>query len=348
MHKTLSVTALFTLLCAVFFFFVGEKISAFVPPEIHTLQYGSTIQAFTAGSMLFGGDIMLSRDVERYIEAYGDSYPFLGIRDRIASYDVAIANFEASVPEEHRVTKPGGMRFSVKPDYLGTLTDMGIDALSLANNHTNDYGRPAYEHTRAVCGTYGLRCIGDPLSLSATSSAVFMVGDVRVGVIFIHGLRNDITKDAVERAVDAIAPITDYQIAFIHWGDEYKSAHNEVQEKMAHMLIDAGVDSVIGHHPHVIEDIGFYKGKPIFYSLGNLIFDQYFSDGVQTGYMLGLDFDADRVTYTLIPIGSKLTRGQPHILSGTPHAAVIETLLSALEYPGIDREAGTMVLPYTD
>jgi poly-gamma-glutamate synthesis protein (capsule biosynthesis protein) len=74
----------------------------------------------------------------------------------------------------------------------------------------------------------------------------------------------------------------------MHWGIEYKNISNDAQRNLAHLLIDKGVDAVIGAHPHVVEEAELYKNKPIFYSLGNFIFDQYFSEETQEGLSVGL------------------------------------------------------------
>jgi poly-gamma-glutamate synthesis protein (capsule biosynthesis protein) len=79
-----------------------------------------------------------------------------------------------------------------------------------------------------------------------------------------------------------------YVIVFMHWGVEYKNISNNAQRNLAHLLIDKGVDAVIGAHPHVVEEAEMYKNKPIFYSLGNFIFDQYFSKETQEGLSVGL------------------------------------------------------------
>ncbi len=78
----------------------------------------------------------------------------------------------------------------------------------------------------------------------------------------------------------------------IHWGTEYEHEYNTTQSITAHALSDSGADVIIGHHPHVVQGLEIYKNKLIFYSLGNFIFDQYFSSDTQTGLSLGLSIDA--------------------------------------------------------
>jgi LAS superfamily LD-carboxypeptidase LdcB len=88
---------------------------------------------------------------------------------------------------------------------------------------------------------------------------------------------------------------SDVLIVSIHWGDEYKTVHNARQESLAKMAIDSGADMVIGHHPHVIEDIDTYKDKPIIYSLGNFIFDQYFSKNTMRGMLFEATYEGNNL-----------------------------------------------------
>jgi hypothetical protein len=107
---------------------------------------------------------------------------------------------------------------------------------------------------------------------------------------------------------------SDMQIAYVHWGTEYELAHNAAQETLAHVLIDAGADAVIGHHPHVVQDVAFYKDKPIFYSLGNFIFDQYWDTDVQTGLGVRMTIDDGSIAYEAIPFTTAGSRVQPTIM----------------------------------
>jgi len=97
----------------------------------------------------------------------------------------------------------------------------------------------------------------------------------------------------------------DLIIVHIHWGTEYQHQFNQQQEKIGHALIDAGADIIIGHHPHVVQGMEIYKNKPIFYSLGNFIFDQYFSPDTQEGLAVGLKLTNNKISATLFPLQAK-------------------------------------------
>jgi poly-gamma-glutamate synthesis protein (capsule biosynthesis protein) len=94
----------------------------------------------------------------------------------------------------------------------------------------------------------------------------------------------------------------------MHWGTEYQHVNGRLQAEMAHKLIDAGADVIIGHHPHVIQGIEVYQGKPIFYSLGNFVFDQYFSEDTQRGLAIGLVLDKDGIEASIFPLRSSASQ----------------------------------------
>jgi poly-gamma-glutamate synthesis protein (capsule biosynthesis protein) len=137
---------------------------------------------------------------------------------------------------------------------------------------------------------------------------------------------------------------SDVQIAFIHWGDEYVRVHNAEQQALAHALVDHGIDAVIGHHPHVMQDVEKYGGVPIFYSLGNLVFDQYFSDDVQEGYMLSLSISKRDITYTLHPYESRTHRSSPRLMEGDTRTDVLYELLTKNYFTEEEIQSGTFSL----
>ncbi|MBX2866793.1 CapA family protein [Candidatus Kaiserbacteria bacterium] len=275
------------------------------------IAYGKVGEETNVYTMLFTGDIMLAREVERMMERTEPEYPFLGIQDIVRRADVAVGNFEASVPEVHKETPDFGFQFSVASSVLPVLRDIGFDYLGLANNHTFDFGREGYEHTRRVCDEAALVCMGTPEIVTHTRVPV---GDIAVSILTLNLVSGTLDESRLEEELSRMRSTSDLQVAYIHWGEEYMSQHHSGQETLAHMLIDQGVDAVIGHHPHVVQGIEIYEEKPIFYSLGNLVFDQYFDTAVQEGLMVQLAITADTLAYTLIPVTSVATPSQPQLM----------------------------------
>ena len=107
--------------------------------------------------------------------------------------------------------------------------------------------------------------------------------------------------DRVFDEVRRLDPLTDYVVVMPHWGVEYSRERTLTQQKLAHAWIDVGADLVVGSHPHVVEPIEVYKGRAIFYSLGNFVFDQGFSKQTQEGLGVGVSFKTDGVAFSLLP-----------------------------------------------
>lgn len=285
--------------------------------------------------MLFVGDIMLARHVERLMGQHGVGYPFEGVHEAFTRYDAIVGNFEATIPETHIHTPDFTFQFSVRPTYLSVLKDVGFTHLSLANNHAYDFGQAGYIHTQKVCAEHELACFGRPAEVSGVSVQHLALGDTSIAVIAIHDTGAYVDRAEID-AVLAAHSKTDvsYLFAYIHWGEEYEKLHSVRQEALAHYLIENGVDAVIGHHPHVVQDIEIYEGRPIFYSLGNFIFDQYFVDEVQYGLGVEVSETSEGVMFDLVPFTSIDTRSQPHVMPETEAEHFLDTIPGAAEIQG--------------
>lgn len=283
-------------------------------PAVPAFAAGALVSEFQGGVILFGGDAMLGRGVERIMRQTGAGYPFEGVKNIVASADVTVVNFEAAAPAEHTLTQNGNLRLSVSPKAFHQLAEANFNVVSLANNHSYDFGVKGLANTRALCVTYNLICVGDPRGMREASTAVVTVGSTDVGILALHTVVGQPKRVELQSALEQLSAKSDVQVAYIHWGEEYKEAHNKSQETLAHELIELGVDAVVGHHPHVVQDIEIYQGKPIFYSLGNFIFDQYLSEKTETGLLVQMQFSHTSVAYTLVPVSSLETPSQPHLM----------------------------------
>jgi poly-gamma-glutamate capsule biosynthesis protein CapA/YwtB (metallophosphatase superfamily) len=296
--------------------------------------------------LFFVGDIMLGRAVESRMEIDGLQYPFLYTESLLSVPDISIGNFEGVVTSEHMHAPSMTFQFSIRDSYLRHLEAVGFDVLSIANNHSADYGEGETNYMRTRCNELTLRCIGDAKSFGPNSVLVRTVNDVDIAFVALHTTWGTLDVVAVTDAIHALSSTTDMQVAYVHWGDEYVLTHNESQQKLAEQLIDAGADAVIGHHPHVVQDVALYKGKPIFYSLGNFIFDQYFSQDVQEGMGVRMKIYVDHVVYTLVPFTSIDSRNQPREMQEGGRARLLARVLSPIEgYPVADVPAGSIAVP---
>jgi poly-gamma-glutamate synthesis protein (capsule biosynthesis protein) len=246
------------------------------------------------------------------------------VRDLISGADVAIANFENPAP--NRFSFHGsGTNFSANPASIEGLKDAGLDWVSLANNHICDQGRRAVVQTMKNLDKRGIRHSGAGRTFDeAHKAALIDVGGVTVGMLgydaITPGCNADadtpgsarITKANLRRDIRAARRAgADVVVVFPHWGIEYRAAPVESQERLGRAAIDAGADMVIGNHPHWAEGMEVYKGKPIWYGLGNFVFDQTWSEYTMEGITLELTFRDKALVQA---------RMRPHIILGKAQA----------------------------
>lgn len=295
--------------------------------------------------VFFVGDIMLSRHVERLWEQ--GIYPFAHMQKQFHAYDLTVGNFEASVPKTHIPAPAFTMRFSVKQEYLKHLGDLGFDILSLANNHSADFYAEGLQHTRERCVEYGIMCPGRAASVGKENVQVVSMDDKRIGMIFLNTTFGPLVEADIETWVQYLNENSDIQIAYIHWGEEYELVHDAEQERLAHLLVDRGVDAVIGHHPHVIQDIEIYQNAPIFYSLGNFIFDQYFSQDVMEGLTVEMILTNTTTDFILRPVAIEKGLSQPYFMDEEKKRVVFARILDTMANdPRIDAISGTISIKH--
>lgn len=276
-------------------------------------------------SISFVGDIMLGRHVETYLDAYGSQYVYSDLPP-VSSSTVLVANFEAAIPEEHIKTPDLTFNFSVDETHIAAMKEYGFEYLNLANNHTYDKGSKGFEHTRNVFNKNNLQSFGDPTHLGTSSVAYIELEDMTVALIGVYAVTENPSNTVLKNLLQNASLESDMQIAYVHWGVEYNPKHSASQETLAHSLVDAGTDVVIGHHPHVVQDIEIYKNAAIFYSLGNFIFDQYFSAPVQEGLWLTLTPHINGTRFDLQGVTSIGSRSVPRFMATYENEQLLKSI----------------------
>lgn len=295
------------------------------PPQqsISAVLQSQTIP--TAQSLVFVGDVLLARNVEVLAKRHGQEYLFKYFTPSSYAPDpYVIGNFEATVPREHIPTPSGQLRFSVSDEMISLLEATEFSAFSLANNHSLDYGEDAFLHTTTQLSEHSLTTFGHGNTVSADSITYTTIDGVTVAIIAVHALVSiDIT--ALESTFKRARGASDAQIVYVHWGNEYELLQNSAQRKLAETFVQLGADLVVGHHPHVTQGIELIDGVPVFYSLGNFLFDQYFSKDVQEGLVIVVTF-APTLRITLQPYSSRYALSQPHPMTVLDRYAYLNSL----------------------
>lgn len=286
-----------------------------------------------SASILHFGDLMLDRNVKKKIDKNGADYIFIklaGENGLLANVpDVITANLEGPFANSRRATSKS-IAFRFDPKLLPTLKKYNFNLFTLANNHSTDMSVAGFAESKANLKKAGIDFYGQQYKLNDDNLFIRQIGDFKFGLIALDDTINrvdmKIVKRLIKKAKDGGAEII---MVNIHWGNEYKVISNTQQRTLAHTLIDSGVDVIIGHHPHVVEEMEIYKGHPIFYSLGNFVFDQYFSVPTQQELGVGLVFKEENnqknVSIYVYPLQS--IQSQISLMSTTQSQKYFDTWL---------------------
>ncbi|MFH1769677.1 MAG: CapA family protein [Parcubacteria group bacterium] len=276
-------------------------------------------------TVLAVGDMMLGRYVETLMNEHGMFYPFEDIGSVFLNFDIVFGNLEGPITFAHEQTPNNSTKFSFQPDIAPLLSNNHFNLVTLANNHTDDQGEEAYDNTVFLLEDNNIESFGHASDIGDISMTKKIIKGREITFIGFNATYPIFDE---EEAIDVVETQASGSESFVavnmHWGNEYTKFSSSKQRNLAHKLIDAGADVIIGHHPHVVQEIEIYEGKPIFYSLGNFIFDQYFSNDVQQGLMVAMSIDDIRVEYFLVPI--KSIQSQPRLIDGDEREAFLRGL----------------------
>ncbi len=298
-------------------------------------------------TLIFAGDIMLDDGPGRLIGQGGDPLqPFSAI---LKDADYRIANLECPIAEGGNEFANKIYSFRAKPRVLPVLQGR-FDAVSLANNHSGDYGQSAFLETLHHLDNAGIARFGgghnlaeahQPLWINRKGLKIAVLGynefkprSFEAGAEWpgIAWSEDDQVISDIRAAKTAGA---DLIIPFMHWGWEKETQPSERQKTLARRMIDEGAALVVGGHPHVTQGAEVYKGKPIIYSLGNFVFDGFDYDNAKRGWLLRLQLDHSGVVFWETLAAQMDDDGTPHPVSGsfTPCGRGGDTLISECMNP---------------
>ncbi len=253
--------------------------------------------------IIFGGDVMLSRLVGRVARQYSDpALPLRDIAPLFAAADIAFVNLEAPFSDRGKLVE-SGMVFKAEPEMIDGLELAGIDIVSTANNHARDCDRYGVEFTLDWLGRHGIAAVGSAKSAEdAHAGTILERNGTRFGFLaYTYDQSNGNHRDVDDRIagldvarmredVASLRTRADAVIISMHAGIEYMRRPCKQQEEFAHAAIEAGARVVVGHHPHVVQPWERVGGGVIFYSLGNLVFDQFQREETQHGALALVKF----------------------------------------------------------
>jgi poly-gamma-glutamate synthesis protein (capsule biosynthesis protein) len=309
------------------------------------------------------GDVMLAGRWAASIKKKGYDSPFSAVAEELSKADITIANLESPIAHTGSEFTGKKFRFLAEPEIAVALRKSGINLVTLANNHSMDFGAVALAETRQHLDQAGIASIGAGENLAeARKMALYTVKGKKIAFLgysltqpteFFAGSNRSGTAPGFEKIfvkdITSARQQADYVIVNFHWGTEGKSDVQAYQRVVAHKAIDSGANVIIGHHPHVLRGIERYKKGLIFYSLGNFVFASK-GKSADAGAIVRLRFSEEKQVAELFPLDILHRRVgfQPQLLSSDRACSVIERLnqLSKPFKTEIKNQGGRYVLSF--
>ena len=264
------------------------------------------------------GDVFLARGMEDKISKYGMDYPYEKVRKIFLDSDISFANLECPLTDAGKPSiKKKIYVFREDGQNAFALKRAGLDVLSLANNHSMDYGSQGLTDTMNYLKKAGVLYAGAGTNKEEAHKPLFISkSGITVGFLsysefppegYIHfDDKPDVAfldKESLSNEIKAAKAMCDWLIVSFHWGKEFSKSSSEAQKSIAHQAVDSGADFIAGHHPHVLQEVEEYKNKMIFYSLGNLTFDKTSPEGVDRSAIASITLSKKRMLgCRMIPI----------------------------------------------
>jgi len=235
------------------------------------------------------GDIMLGRSVliNALDRQNNPNYPFLFVSDFLLKADLVFANLESPVVDncprfDH------GFSFCTDPKMVDGLVFSGVDVVNLANNHILNFGQKGLKDTQKYLDNSNISFTG------VNNLVIKKIEDTTFGFLGFDFTVNVPTQKDWHLIKESDSKV-DVLIVGVHWGEEYKDKANNNQRRWAREMIENGADVLSGHHSHWVEDYEYINGKPVYYSLGNFVFDQMWSEETKKGMLVKLTFEEGKI-----------------------------------------------------
>lgn len=241
-------------------------------------------------TILFTGDIMLGRSVMGEVIDRNDYlYPFRNIQGFLVNADITFGNLENAVIKNCPRQYKGSFSFCTTPEITKGLQESGVDVVTLANNHSYNFGIDGFEETKKNLSDLGIKSVGwKNLEILEKNGTTFGF----LGFDYVTSQKNiepdlNLIKES-DSQVDVL-------IVSPHWGTEYQSIASSLQRIVAEKMVENGADLIIGHHPHWVQNYEAINNVPIYYSLGNFIFDQMWSEETKRGLVVKITYDGKEI-----------------------------------------------------
>jgi poly-gamma-glutamate synthesis protein (capsule biosynthesis protein) len=247
-------------------------------------------------SIIVGGDVMMDRGIRLIGDKYGYDSLFAAITPLFKSADIVAVNLEGtitSLPSKTLLsdkTSTDSLTFTFAPETAKALVRAGVTLVSLANNHSDNFGLKGLSETKRYLQNEGVQWFGDPWNASP-SEAIVCKKDACFAFVGYNAFQPGFP--GIVARVKQLSERGNFVIVLPHWGEEYSSPASDKMKEQARELAAAGASAIIGSHSHVIAEQEWIGAVPVYYSVGNLLFDQYFSPQTMKGELVKLRIAAE-------------------------------------------------------
>jgi gamma-polyglutamate biosynthesis protein CapA len=279
----------------IFFYFLKNRRQEIISPlRLLTSPTPTLIPSVNVGLV---GDLGLGRYITSIARQKKDfSWSFSGVSQILQQNDFNLANLESPIISTCPEGKTGTFTFCGDAQFLPQLkTNKFI--LNLANNHILNYGQDGLNQTKSFLENQNIGYVFSHNPISEFYQT--KINGITFGFLGFDLISYpNFDQSEIIKLITKYNPQVDWLIVSIHWGNEYLPTAESWRIKLAHQMVDAGADIIHGHHPHVIQNQEIYKTKPIYYSLGNFIFDQNWSKETSVSEIINITLTKDNISNT--------------------------------------------------
>ncbi len=287
------------------------------------------------------GDVLLGSWIGKHMETHGVDYPWESVSKVFLASDLSLVNLECSVGTVGEAQEKE-FTYRANPETLQGLVNAGVKGVNIGNNHTLDFGRECFVQTLDNLERHNIKYTGGGRDINvAYEPAIWEINGIKIGFIGFSRVTPHVDWYATEKrtgtvngydgnaknmikAVQQAKKKVDFLIVSFHWGIQLADYPRDNDVAIAKELIDSGADCIMGHHPHVLQGIEFYKDRPIVYSLGNFIFGSKNERTSQT-MIFKMEINKDGIINTNI-IPGMIKSGKPVISEGEDKEKIINLI----------------------
>ena len=290
----------------------------------------SEVVRFAAvGDVMYGEETSVDFGIRTLSKKYGTSFPLKQVEKTLRNYDFVFGNLEVPLTDVLLNNKnPKSVKFRGLPDSVLSLKNSGFKIVSVANNHSLQFGKSGLFDSEHHLKNKNIKTVGWNDEHGKSQLEILEIKNLKIGFIAYSLIkseeyRNDSNllsiclsnSEKIINDVSHYASRVDHLFVSLHWGFEFVEIPSEEQVKLGRSLIDAGARGILGHHPHVLQGIEIWNSGIIAYSLGNFLFDQHFPSCMESIILEIKLNECSILDYKIIPIKSN-KNFQPVIVTG--------------------------------